>query len=162
MFRRRRPNVQAARVSRWVTRGAGSWGLPGPMIRRPPVAPIAQFGKTMKVAIRPGEGTKTAKVSAAGSATISIGPEALTTWYVDYVAIQTTTGANDVSTVAAAVGPAAHGIVPTGQSYNGGGDVVSLGGRALRPGDYITLVWSGAVSGDTAVATVYGSQDVLV
>lgn len=162
MFRRRNP--QPARIARWVRGRAGSWlpGVTGPMIRRPPVAPIHQFGKTMKVAIRPGEGTKTAIVSAAGSATISIGPEALTTWYVDYVAISTTTGAADPSTVAAQVGPASHGIVPTGQSYSGGGDVISLGGRALRPGDYITMVWSGAKTGDTAVATVYGSQDVLI
>lgn len=158
----RRRNPQAARISRWVTRSAGSWGLSGPMLRRPPVAPIHQFGQTMKVAIRPGEGTKTAVISAAGSATVTLGPDALITWYVDYVSISTTSGAADASTVAAQVGPASHGIVPTGQSYSGGGDVISLGGRALRPGDYITLVWSGGKPGDLAIATVYGAQEVLV
>lgn len=144
-----------------MTRAAGSWGLPGPMIRRPPVAPIHQFRTVRRVAIRPGEGTRTAQISAGGSASISLGPEALITWYVDYVALSTTTGANDASTCAATVGPVAHGIVPTGQSYVGGGDVVSLGGRALRPGEYITLVWSGGNPGDQAIATVYGSQDIL-
>lgn len=157
-----RYNPQAARVARWVTRAAGSWGLAGPMIRRPPVAPMHHFTKTMRVAIRPGEGTRTATVSAAGSATVTIGPDALITWYVDYVAISTTSGANDSSTCAAQVGPAAHGIVPTGQSYSGGGDVISLGGRAMRPGEYITLVWSAGKTGDLAIATVYGSQDILI
>jgi len=159
--RRRRGNQQAARIQSWVTRAAGSWGLPGPGIRRPPVAPIHQFRTPVRVAIRPGEGTRTAKIAAAGTATLSLGPEALITWYVDYVAISTTTGAADSSTCAATVGPVSHGIVPTGQSYVGGGDVVSLGGRAMRPGEYITLAWSGGNPGDQAIATVYGSQDVL-
>lgn len=153
--------LQAARTARWVTRHAGDWGLPGPMVRRPPSAPVTAFTGVRRVAIRPGEGTKTALVSAGGSATVTIGPDALITWYVDYVAISTTSGANDSSTCAATVGPYFHGIVPTGQSYVGGGDVVSLGGRALRPGEYITLIWSGGKPGDQAIATVYGSQDIL-
>ena len=153
--------MQRARVLGWVTRAAGSWGLPGPMIRRPPAAPLHLFTEVRRVAIRPGEGTKTATVSAAGAATISLGPESLITWYVDYVAISTTSGAADSSTCAVTVGPVAHGLVPTGQSYTGGGDTISLGGRAMRPGEYITLVWSGAKTGDLAIATVYGSQDIL-
>lgn len=152
---------QLVLLQRWAPGRAGGWGLPGPMIRRPPSAPVHQFTSVRRVAIRGGEGTKTATVSAAGSATISLGPEAMITWYVDYVAIQTTSGANDSSTCAATVGPVGHGLVPTGQSYVGGGDVISLGGRAMRPGEYITMVWSGGKSGDQAIATVYGSQDIL-
>lgn len=156
---------QLARLQQWVRGRAGSWGLPGPGIRRPVTAPIFAFQKTQRVAIRQGEGTKTATVTGAagaGTATVTIGPEALITWYVDYVSISTTSGANDTSTCSATVGPVAHGIVPTGQSYNGGGDVVSLGGRAMRPGEYITLTWSGANPGDQAIATVYGAQDILI
>ena len=152
---------QLDRLARWTRGRAGGWGLPGPGIFRPPSAPIHQFTSVRRVAIRPGEGTGTATVSAAGSATITLGPDALITWYVDYVAISTTSGAADSSTCAATVGPAGHGLVPTGQSYVGGGDVISLGGRALRPGEYITLVWSGAKTADQAIATVYGSQDIL-
>ena len=159
---RRRGNPQAARIAAWVTRAAGSWGLPGPMIRRPPVAPLHLFAKTLRVAIRPGEGTRTAKVSGAGTATVTIGPDALITWYVAYVAISTTTGAADSSTCQVQVGPAGHGINPSGQSYNGGGDVVSLGGRAMKPGEYITLSWAGGNPGDLAIATVTGDQDILV
>jgi len=159
---RRRGNQQAARIASWVTRAAGSWGLPGPGIRRPPVAPLHQFTSVMRVAIRPGEGTRTAVVSGAGTATVTIGPDALITWYVAYVSISTTTGAADSSTCQVQVGPAGHGINPSGQSYSGGGDVVSLGGRALKPGEYITLAWSGGKPADLAIATVYGDQDILV
>jgi hypothetical protein len=131
------------------------------MVRRPPVAPVTQFTQVRRVAIRPGEGTRTAIVSASGTARIVLGPEALCTWYVDYVSISTTTGANDISTCAVTLGPATNGIVPGGQSYVGGGDTISLGGRAIRPGEYITLQWSQGHSGDLAIATVNGVQDVL-
>lgn len=151
-------------MPRWISRAAGGWipGVVGPMIRRPPVAPVSAFTGTRTVSIRPGEGSKSAVVSAAGSATLTLGPDALITWYVDYVSISTTSGAADSSTCAAQVGPAFHGIVPGGQSYNGGGDVISMGGRALRPGEFITLIWSGGKTGDQAIATVYGSQDILI
>lgn len=151
-------------MPRWISRAAGGWipGVTGPMIRRPPVAPVTHFQHVRRVAIRPGEGTKTAIVSGTGAAAIVLGPDALITWYVDYVSISTTTGANDISTCAVTLGPATNGIVPGGQSYVGGGDTVSLGGRALRPGEYITLRWSNGHSGDLAIATVNGEQDILV
>lgn len=149
-------------MPRWISRAAGGWGLPGPMIRRPPVAPVTQFRGVRRVAIRPGEGTGTATISAAGTAKITLGPAALITWYVSYVSISTTSGANDSSTCSVTLGPATNGIVPGGQSYVGGGDTISLGGRALRPGEYITLQWSGGNQGDLAIATVNGEQDILV
>jgi len=150
-------------MPRWFSWSAGSWipGVSGPGIRRPPVAPVTHFQQVRRIAIRPGEGTKTAIVSAAGTAKITLGPEALITWYVDYVSISTTAGANDISTCAVTLGPATNGIVPGGQSYVGGGDTISLGGRAIRPGEYITLQWSGGVTGNLAIATVNGVQDVL-
>ena len=153
---------QARRVLAWVTRRAGGWGDPGPGIRRPPSAPIEQFTTVRRLAIRPGEGTGTAIVSAAGTAQVTLGPEALNTWYVSYVSIATTTGANDTSTCQVQVGPATSGINPSGTAYNGGGDTVSLGGRALKLGEYITLTWTGGNPGDQAIATVYGDQDILV
>lgn len=150
-------------MTRWFSWSAGSWipGLLGPGIRRPPVAPVTHFTNVRRMGIRPGEGTKTAIVSGAGTAKITLGPDALITWYVDYVSISTTSGANDVSTCAVTLGPATNGIVPGGQSYVGGGDTISLGGRAIRPGEYITLQWSGGHATDLAIATVNGAQDVL-
>lgn len=156
-----RPNPQPARIARWVRGHAGDWGLPGPMIRRPPVAPVSAFTRPVRLAIRPGEGTLTAVVPASGTVQLALGPDALITWYVTYVAISTTLGAADSSTCAASVGPYAAGINPAGQAYNGGGDVISMAGRALKPGEYINLVWSGATPGNLAIATVYGDQVVL-
>jgi hypothetical protein len=131
------------------------------MVRRPPSAPLHLFTGIRRLAIRPGEGTRTAIMSAGGTATITVGPDALITWYVSYVSLETSTGAADASTCQVQVGPAGQGINPSGQSYAGGGDIVSLGGRALKPGEYITLTWSGGHPGDQAIATVYGDQDIL-
>lgn len=154
--------LQAARVRRWVRGHAGDWGLDGPMIRRPPSAPLAMFTGIRRLAIRPGEGTATAIVPGTGTVQLALGPQALTTWYLTYVAISTTTGANDTSTCQIQVGAFGAGINPSGTAYQGGGDVVSLGGRALKPGEYVVLVWTGAHPGDQAIATCYGVQDILV
>ena len=141
---------------------AGGWGnAPGTGVRRPPSPPVSQFTTVLHLAIRQGEGTATAQVSAAGTAFAQAGPAGLTTWYVDYVAIETTTGAADNSTCAVGAGPAGQSIVPGGQSYAGGGDIVSLGGKTLKPGDYVQAAWAGGNPGDTATMTVYGEQDVL-
>ena len=140
---------------------AGGWGLPGTGIRRPRSVPVQAFTTVRSLPIRQGEGTVTGVVGAGGSVFLQAGPQGLTTWYVDYVAIMTGTGAADNSTAAVGIGPAGTSVVPGGQSYAGGGDTVSLGGKTLRPGDYVQVAWSGAVAGDTATMTVNGTQDVL-
>lgn len=141
---------------------AGGWGTPGTGIRRPVSAPVTQFQQLLMQQIRPGEGTKTGVVPASGVITLLAGPEGLGTWYVDYVAITTTTGALDSSTAAVATGPAvATGIVPAGQAYSGGGDSVALGGAALACGEYVIVTWTGAKPGDLATMRVYGNQQVL-
>lgn len=143
-------------------RRAGGWGLGGTGIYRPPSAPLAAFTGLLTLQIRPGEGTVTGVVPASGAITLLAGPEALSTWYVTYVAISTTTGALDTSTAAVTTGPAvAAGIVPAGQAYSGGGDQVPLGGAALAPGEYVIVTWSGAKPGDLAVMRVYGNAQVL-
>ena len=146
---------------RGFTRAAGGWGLPGAGIRRPPSAAMSEYSGLMRLAIRAGEGTQAKVVPASGKVTIALGPEALNTWYVSHVTIETTTGAADSSTCAIQLGPFTGGIVPGGQSYNGGGDTVSLGGKMLKPGDYVTAIWSGAKPGDQATLTIYGEQDIL-
>lgn len=140
---------------------AGGWGTPGAGVYRPVTADVADYGGLVRVPIRPGEGTAAKTVPASGTVTIALGPDALNTWYVSHCVISTTTGALDTSTCALQLGPYTGGVVPGGQSYAGGGDTVSLGGRQLKPGEYVTAVWSGAKTGDTATLTVYGVQDVL-
>ena len=143
-------------------RQAGGWGLPSPGIRRPATAPLSAYQQLTTVAIRTGEGTAVTEVNAAGQARASVGPEGLNTWYVTYAAISTTTGAADTSTAGAVIGPIGAGLAPGGQSYAGGGDSIGLGNQVLRPGDYVTVIWSGGVPGDQAVMTVFGSQDIPI
>jgi len=141
---------------------AGGWGLAGPGYYRPRTASLDDYRGLQRFAIRTGEGTKTGIIPMSGKLTLSIGPEGLNVWYATYAAISTTTGADDVSTAQAVIGPIGAGLSPGGQSYAGGGDSIGLGGQALRPGDYVTIVWTGGTPGDTAAVTVYGSQDVPV
>lgn len=143
---------------------AGGWirGLTGSHGVRPYSPSVHQFTQVMRTQIRPGEGTGTATVNAQGQATILLGPDALRTWYLSHATIKTTTGALDTSTCQIQVGPASGGIVPGGQSYAGGGDTIGFGGAVLKPGDYVTAVWSGGTTGDVATLTLYGVQDVLM
>jgi hypothetical protein len=154
MTRRRFPKLTSLQ--------AGGWGLPGTGIRRPPSAPLSAFTQLLTQQIRPGEGTVTGVIPASGQLTLLAGPDGLSTWYVSYVAISTTTGALDTSTAAVETGPAVtSGIVPAGTAYNGGGDSVGLAGAVLAPGEYVIVTWSGAHPGDQAVMRVYGNQQVL-
>jgi hypothetical protein len=142
---------------------AGGWGLPGAGIRRPASAPLSAFTELLTQQIRPGEGTVTGVVPGSGKITLLAGPDGLSTWYVSYVAISTTTGALDASTAAVNTGPAVStGIVPAGQAYAGGGDSVALGGALLAPGEYVIVTWTAAKPGDQATMRVYGSLQVLV
>ena len=141
---------------------AGSWGLRGPLIGRPQVPGLENYGAVQRVAIRTGEGTRTGVVPASGNIALSAGPDGLNTWYATYCAISSTSGAADSSTASLLVGPIAAGLAPGGQSYAGGGDSIGLGNQVLRPGDYVTITWSGAKVGDQVMMTVYGSQDIPV
>jgi len=147
---------------RGPTPHAGSWGLPGPNIRRPVTPGMEQYAGLQRVQIRTGEGTATGVVPASKTITLSAGPQGLNTWYASYAAISTSTGAADGSTAALIVGPISAGLAPGGQSYAGGGDSIGLAGQVLRPGDYITITWTNAKPGDTATLTVYGEQDIPV
>jgi hypothetical protein len=151
------------RFPRLTSLQAGGWGLPGTGIRRPRSAPIEAYTNILTQQIRPGEGTVTGVIPASGELTLLIGPQGLATWYVSYVAVSTTTGALDTSIAYVTTGPAVStGIVPAGTAYSGGGDSVGLGGAALAQGEYVIITWTGAHSGDLAIARVYGNQQVLV
>lgn len=154
-----------SRRRRWpplTSRLAGGWGLPGPGIRRPVTLDVRAFSGQLTQQIRPGEGTRTQVVPASGTVTLLAGPDGLSTWYVDYVAISTTTGALDTSTAAVTTGPAVStGISIAGTAYAGGGDSVGLGGALLACGEYVIVTWTGAKPGDLAMMRVFGNETTL-
>jgi hypothetical protein len=48
-----------------------------------------------------------------------------------------------------------------GQSYAGGGDVISLTVPGMTPGDLLIIVWAGATVGSVVTVNVQGTQDAL-
>ena len=99
-----------------------------------------------------------------GTVTLNVGPQgAGTSWDLAQVSVATTTGANDVSTVAFYAQPT--GTVAAaqkvGQSYAGGGDQIGLAGIKLVPGEQLYAVWSGAKNGDVATMILTGVMTVL-
>ena len=142
---------------------AGGWPhSPRTRTRLPASRPLADFTRRVRTRITQAEGTRAQVVPASGLVTLIVGPDGLRTWYLTHATVQTTTGANDTSTVRIQVGPASGGIVLGGQAYAGGGESVGLGNQPLRPGDFVTAQWTGAKPGDTAQLTVFGDQDVLL
>jgi hypothetical protein len=101
-------------------------------------------------------------VGAGGAATVQIGPQGVgTRWYLAQANIQTTSGANDVSTCALYLGAQIQANLLGGTSYAGGQDTIGLQVRPLTPGDLVTAVWANGNPGDVATLTLYGEQEVL-
>ena len=101
-------------------------------------------------------------VNGAGVATCRVGPQGLgTVWYPSQCTVSTSTGAADASTVAVYLGSQAQQNLQGGQSYAGGGDTIGLSVVSMTPGDLLIAVWSGAVSGATAVINVLGTMDAI-
>jgi hypothetical protein len=102
-------------------------------------------------------------VSAAGTATVSIGPSGVgTIWYPAQCTVSTSTGAADTSTCAVYLGAQTQANLQGGQSYAGGGDVVALSVPALAQGQLLIAVWTGAKPGDLATINIIGTMDALV
>ena len=128
---------------------------------RPATVPINAYSQLARMPLQGGYGTAT--VAADGTATVTLGPQGVgTVWYPQQAAVGTTTGAADASTVTFYVGPLALLTQIGSQSYAGGGDSIGLAISALYPGFFLVAKWSGGHTGDLAVFTVYGVQDVLV
>ena len=129
---------------------------------RPMSVPQMAYGPGPRTAIIGGYSAKV--VPASGTVTVYCGPQGVgTVWYPQAAAINTTTGANDASTVAFYAQPTGTVQAPwqVGQSYAGGGDQVGLAGIKLVPGERLYAVWSGGHSGDVATMILTGKMTVL-
>jgi hypothetical protein len=157
-------------AARWPSypRGAKPAGVTGSQQRRGLVrqpirrVQITRYARKLTGTPLTG-GQKTATVNALGSATISIGPQGLgNIWYPVQCTISTSIGAADLSTCAVYLGSQAQQNLQGGQSYAGGGDVVSLSVQSMSPGDLLIAVWTGGTPGSIAAVNVTGTMDSLV
>lgn len=104
------------------------------------------------------------KISAAGAASLSVGPAGLgVTWIPASLTIQTTSGVNDTSTCQVYLGPpnATDNNLLLGTIYPGGIGVASFALPPMTAGQYLTAVWSGGNSGDVATINVVGTMNAL-
>jgi hypothetical protein len=140
---------------RWGPGLAGSGMRP---VRR--VAITAYTRRVQGIPLTGGQAQGT--VSAAGSATVSVGPAGLgTVWYPAQATISTTTGATDSSTCQVYLGAQGVANLLAGQSYAGGGDTVALAVPAMTTGQLLIAVWTGGNSGDKATINILGTMDAL-
>ncbi len=154
-------------MPRWplgLHRQTGSQYAWGGVNRRIPVFPIEMYqGSIAQVPLSDGQGQAT--VNANGNATVQLGPQGLgTVWYPAAVTVSTTTGVNDVSVCNVYAGPAGI-LTPTqllGTIPTGGAGVLAAAVPPLPVGWYLTVVWTGGVSGDTAAVNVTGSKVALM
>jgi len=143
---------------------AGSWGAAGNVFRKlrsPRSVPMEAFGRLGQSQIG-ANGVAAGTISAAGTATVTVGPQGYgTRWYPNQVSVATTTGAADTSTVAFYLNvPGPGGFL--GQSYAGGGDQPGFAIPTMQPGDLLYAVWSGGHPGDWCQVQVIGPMDALI
>jgi hypothetical protein len=157
-------------VPRWPNypRGAGparvAASQQGRGIRYRPIVrvPIVRYATKLQGVPLTG-GQVTGLVGAGGTVTLKVGPQGLgNIWYPVQCTISTSTGALDTSTCAVYLGSQAQQNLQGGQSYAGGGDVVSLSVQSMSQGDLLIAVWTGAVPGALAAVNVTGTMDSLV
>ena len=97
------------------------------------------------------------EISAAGTATLSVGPAgAGNVWYPASVTILTTTGVNDFSTCSIYLGPAGVPVTLQATIFPGGTGTASLAIPSMTPSQYILAVWAGGHSGDVCTMNVTG------
>ena len=102
-------------------------------------------------------------ISAAGIATLSVGPAgAGNVWYPASVTILTTTGVNDFSTCSIYLGPAGIPVTLQATIFPGGTGTASLAIPSMAPGQYLIAVWSGAKSGDVCSMNVTGTMSSVM
>ena len=103
------------------------------------------------------------KISAAGAATLSVGPSGSgNVWYPASCTILTTSGVNDLSTCSIYLGPAGIPVTLQATLYPGGTGTASLAIPSMTPGQYIIAVWSGGNSGDVCSINIVGTMDSVM
>lgn len=131
--------------------------------RRPRVTPFEAF--TYRLTQVPiGGGQATGMISAAGAATVQLGPQGIgTVWYPASVSVTTTTGPLDTSSCDIYVGPgavlAAQSVI--GTIYPAGRGVLAMALPPMPVGWYLTAVWTGGHDGDLATVNVIGSMEAF-
>lgn len=135
------------------------WGPAAQPIRRLPMQLYRQ--RVVSVPLTGGQAQGT--ISAAGAATLSVGPAgAGNVWYPASITILTTSGVNDFSTCNIYLGPAGVPITLVATLFPGGTGTASLAIPNMTPGQYLIAVWSGAKSGDTCSINIVGTMDSVM
>jgi hypothetical protein len=132
------------------------WGPAARPIRRLPLQVYRQ--RITSVPLTGGQAQ--GKISAAGAASLSVGPAgAGNVWYPASITILTTTGVNDFSTCSIYLGPAGVPVTLIATLFPGGTGTASLAIPSMTPGQYIIAVWAGGHSGDVCSINVVGTMD---
>src|SRR5580692_8862853 len=117
-------------------------GLAGSGMQRTRQVPVTAFAQRIS-GIQLTGGQAQGKISAAGTATVSIGPAGLgRIWYPAQATISTTTGTADNSTCLIYLGAKGVPNLQVGQSYAAGADTVALAVPAMAVGQLLIAVWS--------------------
>lgn len=139
----------------WRPGAAGTGMQP---VRRIPVQAYTQ--PIQGVPLTGGQGQAT--VSAAGAATVTVGPQGLgVQWNPAQATVSTTTGVLDTCTCNAYLGAQGVPITLVGTLYPGGAGTMSLAVPTMSPGQYLIFIWSGGHPGDIASVNVLGTMDAL-
>jgi hypothetical protein len=141
--------------------------FPGKLTSGPELHPIRRL--PMRVYTQPVTsvpltgGQAQGTVSAAGAATLSVGPSgAGNVWYPSSVTILTTTGINDSSTCSVYLGPAGIPVTLLATIFPGGYGTASLAVPSMTPGQYLIAQWSGGHAGDTCSMNITGTMDSVM
>lgn len=125
-------------------------------IIRPPLTAYRQ-----RIASVPLTGGQAQGIVADGTLTLTVGPQAAgTVWYPVQITVSTTTGVLDTSTAQVYLGPVTTQATLVGSVYSGNGNSANVPAQ-LTPGQYVTVVWTGAHDGDTAAVNVTGTMSAL-
>lgn len=139
--------------------GKFRWSVSARPVRRLPIQVYRQ--RVSSVPLTGGQAQRT--ISAAGAATLSVGPAgAGNVWYPASITISTTTGINDFSTCSVYLGPAGVPVTLVATLFPGGTGTASLAIPSMTPGQYIIAVWAGANPGDVAAINVVGTMDSVM
>ena len=136
-----------------ITRGQRSYAISR--------IPVEAYGRVVH-GVPLGDGQGQATISAAGTASVVLGPQGIgTVWYPAAVAVTTTTGVLDTSACASYVGA---GTSPIGANYQAtifpaGQGTLALAVPPVPVGSYVVAELTSGHSGDRFTVNVIGAKD---